>query len=67
MDNGHFTETFNITVPQMEQLVRTALSHGGDYADLYLEYTTYNDLLLRDGEVTCGGFHLDYGAGIRVL
>ena len=67
MDNGHFTETFNITVPQMEQLVRTALSHGGDYADLYLEYTTYNDLLLRDGEVTSGGFHIDYGAGIRVL
>ena len=67
MDNGHFSETFNITVPQMEQLVRTALSHGGDYADLYLEYTTYNDLLLRDGEVTSGGFHIDYGAGIRVL
>ena len=67
MDIRYFLDTFQVTVPQMEQLIATALSHGGDYADLYFEYTTYNDLLLRDGEVSSGGFHIDFGMGVRVL
>lgn len=66
-DSRHFPDTFRITVPQLETLVATALGSGGTWADLYFEYSTYSDLTLRDGEVTSGGFHTDYGAGIRVL
>jgi len=51
----------------MRQLVSVALSRGGDYADLYFEYTVYSNLVLKDGEVTSGGSHTDYGVGIRVL
>ena len=62
-----FLDTFAITPPQLEQLSSRALSKGGDFCDLYFEYTTYMSLLLKDGEVTSGGSHTDYGVGIRVL
>ena len=43
------------------------MSRGGDFADLYFEYTTFFNLNLKDGVVSSGGFHTDYGVGIRVL
>lgn len=67
MDKQHFLDTFRVTVPQMEQLTKTALKNGGDWSDLYFESTIYGDLLLKDGEVTSGGCHTDFGVGIRVL
>ena len=51
----------------LEDIVAKALSGGGDWADLYFENSSFSDLYLRDGEVTSGGFHVDYGVGIRVL
>ena len=66
-DRRYYLDTFKVTETQMGRLVAEALAQGGDYADLYFEYTTYNDLLLRDGEVSSGGFHIDFGVGIRVL
>lgn len=67
MDKQYFLNTFRVTVPQMEQLTKTALARGGDWSDLYFENTLYGDLLLKDGEVTSGGLHTDFGVGIRVL
>ena len=51
----------------MRTVTRTALSRGGDYSDLYFEHTTFFNLLLKDSEVSSGGFHTDFGVGIRVL
>lgn len=67
MEKRYYLDRFKVTVPQLEQLTGTSLSQGGDYADLYFEHTAYKDLLLRDHEVSSGGFHIDYGVGIRVL
>ena len=63
----HYLDLFQIGEPMLEQLVAEALRHGGDYCDLYFENTTYGSLALRDGAVTSGGRHIDYGVGIRVL
>lgn len=63
----YYLDTFQVSIPQLEKLTATALSHGGDFADLYFEYTTFFNLLLKDGEVSAGGFHTDFGVGIRVL
>ena len=63
----HYLEIFEVTVPQLEKLTSTALAHGGDYSDLYFEHTTFFNLLLKDGVVSSGGFHTDFGVGIRVL
>lgn len=56
-----------MTETQLKSLVSEGLKQGGNWCDLYFEDTSYNDLLLRDGEVNAGGFHVDYGCGIRVL
>ena len=62
-----YLDIFRTTEQTLENLVVTALSGGGDYADLFFENTTYSDLMLRDGQVSSGGFHVDFGVGIRVL
>ena len=64
---SYYTETFGVTVQQLEKVCAEALAHGGDYCDLYFENTTFFNLLLKDGVVSSGGFHTDYGVGIRVL
>ena len=64
---SYHTETFGVTVQQLEKVCAEALAHGGDYCDLYFENTTFFNLLLKDGVVSSGGFHTDYGVGIRVL
>jgi len=63
----YYHDTFHVDERSMESLIATALHRGGDYADLFFENTTVSDLLLRDGEVSSGGFSVDYGVGIRVL
>ncbi len=62
-----YLEIFKLTESQIQTLTATALSHGGDYCDLYFEHTTYFNLTLKDGVVSSGGFHTDFGVGIRVL
>ncbi len=63
----NYPEIFKVSEEQMRLLVAAGMRGGGDWCDLYFEYTTYNDLMLKDSEVTSGGFHIDYGVGIRVL
>ena len=63
----HYLDIFQVDVSRMDSLVAEALRHGGDYCDLYFENTTYGNLVLRDGAVTSGGRHIDFGVGIRVL
>ena len=60
-------EHFGVTADQLRALVAEGLRGGGDWCDLYFEDTAYHDLLLRDGEVASGGYHVDYGCGSRVL
>ena len=64
MDNNR--DLFGVSLAQLRSLVSEGLK-GGSWCDLYFEQTSYNDLLLRDSVVASGGFHLDYGCGIRVL
>ena len=60
-------DRFGVTMEQLRSLVAEGLRAGGDWCDLYFEDTSYHDLLLRDGVVGSGGYHVDYGCGIRVL
>ena len=64
---NHYLNIFQVSESQLASLVQTALGSGGDYADLYFENTTYFNLTLKDGVVSSGGFHTDFGVGIRVL
>lgn len=60
-------DRFPVTEELLREVVSEGLKHGGDWCDLYFEDSSYNELLLRDGKVTSGGHHLDFGAGIRVI
>lgn len=60
-------DRFSLSEEELLAIVAEGMRSGGDWCDLYFEDTEYGDLLLRDGEVTSGGHHIDYGCGIRVL
>ena len=66
-DKNFYLNLFQVSETQLERLAADGLRGGGSYCDLFFENTSYNDLLLRDGIVSSGGFHIDYGVGIRVL
>ena len=63
----YYKDIFQVAEPQLQKLTAAALSHGGDFCDFYFEHTTFFNLLLKDGVVSSGGFHTDFGVGIRVL
>ena len=66
-EKNYYLNVFRVDVPALDKLIGEALATGGGYADLYFENTTYGSLLLRDGAVTSGGNHIDFGVGVRVL
>lgn len=64
---NHYLNIFKVEQTHLESLMQIASGYGADYADLYFENTTYFNLMLKDGIVSSGGFHTDFGVGIRVL
>ena len=64
---AYYFNLFQVDQPLLDALVEEGLRSGGSYADLFFENTTYSSLLLRDGAVTSGGSHQDFGVGVRVL
>ena len=66
-NKAYYFDIFRADEALLEKSVQEALSGGGSYCDLYFENTTYGSLLLRDGAVTSGGNHIDFGVGVRVL
>ena len=65
--SSKYLDAFGVTQEQLQTLVGEGLRSGGDWCDLFFEDTSYSELMLRDGEVSAGGSHVDYGCGIRVL
>ena len=51
----------------LQRLIAIAMGRGGDYADLFFEYSSLDEMQLRDRKVNSVGQHIDYGVGIRVL
>ena len=64
---NHYLDIFKVSENQLHTLTATALAYGGDYCDLYFEHTSFFNLLMKDSIVSSGGFHTDFGVGIRVL
>ena len=62
-----FTEKSNITISDIESLLSDALSKGGDYADLYFEYTVFNVLNHEEQIVKSANRSIRQGVGVRVI
>jgi TldD protein len=58
---------FNLEPDTVKRLLSTALSRGGDYSDLFFEYTVDDGLTLSDNEVNSASHDVDFGLGIRVV
>lgn len=64
--DNYFT-LFGVTKKDILKTINAALENGGEYADLFFEYTIDNDLTLTDSNVNAAGHHIDFGVGIRVV
>ena len=58
---------FPVTDEQLHGVLSTALSRGGEYADIFLEDTHLSSLELQDGTVSQAQQVMLYGAGIRTV
>jgi TldD protein len=62
-----FTEQFNLSVADIEALLGVALSKGGDYADLYFEYSITSSLNLEQQLIKSASHSVTQGVGVRVV
>jgi len=62
-----FYERYGLTEPDLERYLAAAVSEGGDYADLYFEYTTTSSILLDESLVKSATEGISMGCGVRVL
>ncbi len=67
MTENQYLELFRTGRAELGRLMAEAMAAGAGYADLYFECTSFTNLLLKDSQVTSGGYHEDFGVGIRVL
>jgi TldD protein len=62
-----FAARFNITRGDLEAYLADALSHGGDYADLYFEYLLTSSIGLDESMVKSATQGVSMGVGVRVI
>ena len=62
-----FRDRFGITASDVERLLGAALSRGGDFADLYFEYTTNGSVQLEESIVKSATRSVTQGVGVRVV
>jgi TldD protein len=65
--SNYFLNEFGIDEQICQKLLAKALSKGGDYADLFFEYTIMNYLGLEDGKVNQSYGDISLGVGIRTV
>jgi len=58
---------FNITRQDLEGYLAEALSHGGDYADLYFEYLLTSSISIDESMVKSAAQGVSMGVGVRVI
>jgi TldD protein len=62
-----FATRFHITRQDLEKYLAEALSHGGDYADLYFEYLLTSSISIDESIVKSAAQGVTMGVGVRVI
>lgn len=57
----------NLPKEMLEMLLKVALGHGGEFSEVYVEYTVRNQIYLEEDKIHSAERGVDMGAGIRVL
>jgi TldD protein len=63
---GYFGR-FGVTEKLIRDALSTAMSHGGDYADIFFQHRVSNSFALEDGAVNRAFSGIQLGVGVRVL
>jgi TldD protein len=66
--NPETSLNFSFPLPDedLKKVLELALSRGGDFAEIYLEYLTTTEMLLEEDKLKALSFGIMQGAGIRV-
>ncbi len=64
---GLFAQRFGVSREEMQKLLQAALSKGGDFAELFFEYTVLDTVTMEDDIVKESSENIVLGVGIRVL
>jgi len=56
-----------ISVEEFQKILDVALSRGGDFSEIYLEYTTHNSILMEEDLIKETSESIGLGLGIRVI
>ena len=64
---NYFLNEFGIDETLCRKLLAKALSRGGDFADLFFEFTVSNYIGLEDGKVNQSYGNISLGVGIRTV
>jgi len=67
LSESFFGRHFGITERDLQSYLSTALSRGGDYADLYFEYLASTSLSIDEAIVKSATQGVTMGMGVRVL
>src|SRR5260221_3167345 len=62
-----FASRFGITRGDIESYLAEALSHGGDYADVYFEYLSTSHISIDESMVKSASEGVSLGVGVRVI
>src|SRR5579872_1234988 len=62
-----FATRFQITRGDLENHLAEALSHGGDYSDLYFEYLLTSSISIDESIVKSAAQGVTMGVGVRVI
>jgi TldD protein len=63
---GYFAR-FGVTEKLLRDTLASAMSKGGDYADVYFQHRVTNSLALEDGAVNRAFANVGLGVGVRVV
>ncbi len=65
--SGFFAQRYGVDAKLMNDILAVALSHGGDYADLFFEHRQTSSILFEEEAVKNAGAGTTQGVGIRVV
>lgn len=60
-------ETFQLTPSMIKKMLTTAMSRGGDFAEIFCEFSRLNSLVMEEGILKTAQASIDKGVGIRVV
>lgn len=66
-EDFHVNPACNLPKETLEKLIKIALQHGGEFAEVYVEYSVGNQIALEENKIYGAGRGVDMGVGIRVL